>query len=144
MKTCLLLLLISAFQNSNSQNVIGTNLTDSFPTWVKNLYETDSNDFLNNAIPSIIFFKQLTDSTSYCLYNVDDGVCLMTFVATQKNRQHYKRYKIQNECDADLSLPEYSHTNYEHDLTKRIITSTTHVEKSKSKYFDKRRNWHAI
>ena len=137
MKTCLILLFIAAFQNLNSQNIIGTNLTDSFPAWVKNLYETDSNDFLNNAIPSIIFFKQLTDSTSYCLYDVSDGVCLMTFVATQKSQQHYRIYKIQNECDADFSLPEYSHTNYKHDPTKRIITSTTHVEKSKSKYLIK-------
>ena len=104
---------------------------------VKNLYETASNNFLNNAIPSIIFFKQLTDSTSYCLYDVSDGVCLMTFVATQKSQQHYRIYKIQNECDADFSLPEYSHTNYKHDPTKRIITSTTHVEKSKSKYLIK-------
>ena len=124
MKTCLLLLLISAVQNSNSQHVIGTNLKDGFPAWVKNLYETDNKNFLNNAIPSIIFFKQLTDSTSYCLYDMDDGVCLMTFVATQKNRQHYKSYKLQNECDADFSLPEYSHTNYKRDLAKRIIKIT--------------------
>jgi len=59
---------------------------DSFPVWVKNLYEINNDEFLNDAIPEIIYFKRLSDSISYCLYEVSDGVCLITFVATQKNK----------------------------------------------------------
>jgi len=38
--------------------------------------------------PEIIYFKRISDSISYCLYEVSDGVCLITFVATQKNKKH--------------------------------------------------------
>jgi hypothetical protein len=76
---------------------------DSFPVWVKNLYEINNDEFLNDAIPEIIYFKRLSDSISYCLYEVSDGVCLITFVATQKNKNHYKKLKVGNQCDADFS-----------------------------------------
>ena len=78
---------------------------DSFPAWVKKLYELNNGQFLNDAIPEIIYFKRLSDSTSYCLYEVSDGVCLITFVATQKNKNHYKKLKVGDECDADFSQP---------------------------------------
>jgi len=114
---------------------------DSFPAWVKNLYEINSGEFLNDAIPEIIYFKRLSDSTSYCLYEVSDGVCLITFVATQKNKKHYKKFKVGNECDADFSQPSYSYTEYEHDSLPRNIKMTTYVEKAKAKYLVKDGNF---
>ena len=65
---------------------------------------------MNDAIPAVIFFKPLSDSTSYCLYKVDDGVCQITFVATQKRKKKYMRLKIGNECDVDFANPVYSRT----------------------------------
>lgn len=114
---------------------------DSFPVWVKNLYEINNGEFLNDPIPEIIYFKRLSDSTSYCLYEVNDGVCLITFVATQKNKKHYKKLKVGDECDADFSQPSYSYTEYEHDSLTRNIKMTTYVEKAKAKYLVKDGNF---
>jgi dGTP triphosphohydrolase len=106
---------------------------DTIPVWTRQLYEAH-NDELNAAIPVVTFFQKLSDSTSYCLYEVDDGVCHMTFVATQKYKSKYKRLKIGNECDEDFANQIYSSTTYKHDSLKRFITVTTNVEKAKSKY----------
>src|SRR4029077_19223863 len=98
---------------------------DSFPVWLKNLYEINGGEFLNDAIPEIIYFKQISDSISYCLYEVSDGVCLITFVATQKNKKHYKKLRAGDQCDADFSQPSYSYTDYKHDSVTRSIKMTT-------------------
>jgi hypothetical protein len=107
---------------------------DTIPAWTRQLYEVNNDEFLNAAIPVVTFFQKLSDSTSYCLYEVDDGVCHMTFVATQKHKSKYKLSKIANECDEDFANHIYSSTNYEHDSLKRFIMVTTKVEKAKSKY----------
>ena len=128
--------------NSNLFIIPGAKIKiDSFPVWVKNLYEINNDEFLNDAIPEIIYFKRLSDSISYCLYEASDGVCLMTFVATQKNRKHYKKLEVGNECDADFSQPSYSYTEYEHDSLTRNIKMTTYVEKAKPKYLVKEGNF---
>jgi hypothetical protein len=113
---------------------------DSIPLWVRQLYETNNEEFLNSAIPTVTFFKKLSDSISYCLYEVNDGVCQITFVATQKNKKKYKRYKIGNECNEDFANPIYSTTTYEHNPVKRSITVATDVEKAKPKYLIKDQN----
>ncbi|SRR5260221_1643384 len=117
----------------NKNTVSGIHI-DSIPFWVRHLYEINNDEFLNEAVPGVTFFKKLSDSTSYCLYEVNDGVCQIIFVATQKNKKKYKRLKIGNECDEDFANPVYSRTSYEHNSVKRSITVTTEVEKAKSKY----------
>jgi hypothetical protein len=87
-----------AFNKANANILISSpafkSRWNSFPVWLKDLYEMDSDEFLNDAIPEIIYFKRISDSISYCLYEVSDGVCLITFVATQKNKKHYKKLRI--------------------------------------------------
>ena len=107
---------------------------DSIPVWIRHIYEINKNEFMNSAVPVVTFYQRLSDSTSYCLYEVDDGVCHMTFVATQKNKKKYKRSKIGNECDEDYADPQYSTTSFEHNPVKRSIVVTTEVEKAKEKY----------
>lgn len=107
---------------------------DTIPAWTRQLYEVTNDEFLNAAIPVVTFFQKLSDSTSYCLYEVDDGVCHMTFVATQKHKSKYKRLKIGNECDEDFANHTYTLTTYEHDSLKNFIIVTTNVEKAKLKY----------
>jgi hypothetical protein len=107
---------------------------DTIPIWTKNLYEVRSTEFRNRAVPVIIFFKKLSDTTSYCVYEVNDGVCQLTFLATQRNRKDFKRLKIGNICDADFSSPIYSYTIYKHDSANRTIRSIEHVQKAKDKY----------
>ena len=114
---------------------------DSFPAWLKNIYEKDNDEFLNDAIPEVIFYKQMSDSISYCLYEVNDGTCQLTFIATQKKQKHYKKLEVGNECDADFSQPSYSYTNYTHDSVNRSIKMTTYVEKAKAKYLVKEGNF---
>jgi hypothetical protein len=113
---------------------------DSFPSWVKRLYETNNDEFLNNAIPEVIFFKKLSDSISYCLYRVDDGVCEITFVATQKNKKKLKRFKVGNECDEDYAYPIYSTRTYEHDTANSRIKLSIYTEKANPKYLIKTKN----
>ena len=130
---------------TNANILIGSPVSkrrmDSFPVWLKNLYEIDNDEFLNNAIPEIIYFKQISDSISYCLYDVNDGTCQITFVATQKNQKHYKKFKVGNQCDGDFSQPSYSYTDFEHDSVTRSIKMTTYVEKVKAKYLVKEGNF---
>lgn len=114
---------------------------DSFPAWLKNIYEKDNDEFLNDAIPEVIFYKQMSDSISYCLYEVNDGTCQLTFIATQKKQKHYKKLEVGNECDADFFQPSYSYTNYTHDSVNRSIKMTTYVEKAKAKYLVKEGNF---
>ena len=105
-------LMLYPFNRSNHLNKTNANIIfsasgfkikmDSFPVWLKNLYEIDNDEFLNDAIPEIIYFKQISDSISYCLFEVNDGTCQITFVATQKNQKHYKKVKIGNQCDVRL------------------------------------------
>lgn len=110
---------------------------DSIPIWTKTLYEVHSTEFRNRAAPMVIFFRKLSDTTSYCVYEVNDGVCQITFVATQRNRKDFKRAKIGNICDADFSIPTYSYTIYKHDSLNRVIRSIDHVQKAKEKYLVK-------
>jgi hypothetical protein len=110
---------------------------DTIPIWTKNLYEVRGTEFRNRAVPVVVYFKKLTDTTSYCVYEVNDGVCQMTFVATQRNRKDFKRIKIGNICDADFSLPTYMYTIYKHDSLNRVIRSIDHVQKAKDKYLVK-------
>jgi hypothetical protein len=110
---------------------------DTIPIWTKNLYEVRSTEFRNRAVPVIIFFRKLSDSTSYCVYEVNDGLCQLTFVATQRNRRDFKRAKIGNICDADFSLPIYAYTIFKLDSLNRTIRSIEHVQKAKDKYLVK-------
>lgn len=110
---------------------------DTIPIWTKNLYEVHSTEFRNRAVPVIIFFRKLSDTSSYCVYEVNDGLCQLTFVATQRNRRDFKRVKIGNICDADFSLPTYAYTIYKHDSLNRTIRSIEHVQKAKDKYLVK-------
>jgi len=110
---------------------------DTIPIWTRNLYEVRSTEFRNRAVPAIIFFRKLSDTTSYCVYEVNDALCQLTFVATQRNKRDFKRAKIGNICDADFSLPIYSYTIYKHDSLNRTIRSIEHVQKAKDKYLVK-------
>jgi hypothetical protein len=136
------LLFLNSFEKSaviksftKAASVITVN--DTIPIWTKTLYEVRSTEFRNRAVPVIIFFKKLSDTTSYCVYEVNDGLCQLTFVATQRNRRDFKRAKIGNICDADFSLPIYTYTIYKHDSLNRIIRSIEHVQKAKDKYLVK-------
>jgi hypothetical protein len=127
----------SAVIKSFTNEPAATPVTDTIPIWTKNLYEVHSTEFRNRAAPVIIFFRKLSDTTSYCVYEVNDGLCQMTFVATQRNRRDFKRVKIGNICDADFSFPTYSYTIYKHDSLNRTIRSIEHLQKAKDKYLVK-------
>jgi len=110
---------------------------DTIPIWTKNIYEVHGTEFRNRAVPVITYFKKLSDTTSYCVYEVNDGLCQMTFVATQRNRKDFKRMKVGNICDADFTVPTYTYTIYKHDSLNRVIRTIAHVQKAKDKYLVK-------
>ena len=62
-------------------------------------------------------------------------------VRLKKNKKHYKKLRVGDQCDADFSQPSYSYTDYKHDSVTRSIKMTTYVEKVKAKYLVKEGNF---
>ncbi|HLX94040.1 MAG TPA: hypothetical protein VKR32_20295 [Puia sp.] len=114
---------------------------DSIPAWVKQLYEKHDTSQFEIKVNKVIFFKPLTDSTSYSLFTVSTGTCVSAYVATQKNKKDYASLEIQEECDADLSYPSYSWTSYTHNTIRRRISITTDTKEANPKYLKKDGNF---
>ena len=71
----------------------------------------------------VIFFKQLSDSISYCIYIADNGICKLYFLATQRNRQRFTNEQIADNCRADISSLQYVTTSYQLDSLANTVTS---------------------
>ena len=106
---------------------------DSIPQWAKQLYLVDTAE---NGYPrtNIIFFAELTDSTSYVIVEYDYATGVRTDLATQKKREHFKNMVIGREEDSELSGPIYSTVTYRHDSSRKTIVVTIDEEIAKSKF----------
>ena len=115
------------------------NNSDTIPSWVEKLYTVDTAD---NGYPQtkIIYFKQLTDSTSYAIVEYHSGTGVSTFVATQKKRKDFKNMDIGSENDSDEANPIYSSSTYRHDSLHNMIFVTIDDEIAKSKFTFKKNN----
>jgi hypothetical protein len=113
-----------------------------FPEWISKLHERKITDtiFHNDTTIGIIFFHPLTDSTSYCIYAIMDGISSTIMLATQKNKKPFKEMEIGNETDTDLSWTYSSSTIYEHDSIKGIIKSIEYSETAEPAYLVKDEN----
>src|SRR5438046_2112895 len=113
-----------------------------FPEWIRTLYERKITDtiFHNDTTIGIIFFHPLTDSTSYCIYAIMDGVSSTIMLATQKNKKPFKEMEIGNETDTDLSWTYSSSTTFEYDSIKGIIRSIEYNETAEPAYLVKDEN----
>jgi hypothetical protein len=108
--------------------------TDSIPLWVRQIYnEIDTSEFPNEN-KGVVFFKQLTDTSSFCLYTISTGTCFRTYLVTQRNRKTFQQFNIQEECDEELSEPEYSTYNYSLDSIRNTITVIFDTLKANAKF----------
>lgn len=111
----------------------------SFPAWLKALYEKEIRDTVTywNTKSLVIYFHQLTDSTSYCIYEIQDNVSSRKMLATQRNQKLYKEMAIGVESDIDYSWTYYSYTTYEFDSSNLHFTSIEHNIQAKPEYLKK-------
>ena len=102
------------------------------PQWLINLYIPDSSklaptkDMPHMFAPksvNIIFFRQLNDSASYCIYTANNGVCLLHYLATQKYRKPYSEIQFADKCEEDVSSISFTSTYFHLDSLSNIIIS---------------------
>lgn len=110
----------------------------SFPEWLKKLYpDTVPVDYAYYMMmQEIISFKRLNDSVTYCIYETNDGLCGLTFLATQVAYKEKQKVEIAGACDHDQSIPYYTWNEYKmiNDTTFRSIEYTDFIPE---KYLDK-------
>jgi hypothetical protein len=114
------------------------NQTDSIPSWVRQLYETSDTSENYYRVEKVIYFKKLTDSTSYAIVEVNSGTGAYSFVATQKRKKDFKNMDIAQEMDSESSDPIYRIITYLHDSLHANIFVTIDDEIAKSKFTVKR------
>ncbi|HEY1869471.1 MAG TPA: hypothetical protein VGG71_00365 [Chitinophagaceae bacterium] len=114
------------------------NETDSIPFWVMKLYEISDTSESHYRDKKVIYFKRLTDSTSYAIVEEYTGTGASTFVATQKRRKDFKNMDIAQEMDSESSDPTYRIITYLHDSLHANIFVTIDDEIAKSKFTVKR------
>lgn len=97
--------------------------------WLKTLYtKTIDSNLFNTESLTVIYFTQLNDSTSYCLFQLTDELCTSTFLATQVNRNNKQVRQVEENCDGDFSQPEYAYSNFRFDTLSHTFTTTEYVE----------------
>jgi hypothetical protein len=114
-----------------------------FPAWVKNMYEkADSNrDWILSK--EVLFFRQLNENVSYCLYVENTGTGSTTYIATQRNQQHLKDTVIGDGGQTDFSALHYDYSEYKFDTAKNQVVFTKVFEDADPKYVDKNGNFKA-
>ncbi|HYE55057.1 MAG TPA: hypothetical protein VD996_09450 [Chitinophagaceae bacterium] len=108
------------------------NVTDT--SWVMELYKGSSDTIGYQSKISIEYFHQLNDSVSYCLFDVSGPTCLETYLASQVWRRHKHMQQVREGCDADLSYPGYSYSEYDHDGIQHVVTTRAYDEKVKPEF----------
>ncbi len=113
------------------------------PYWVVNLYMTDSsklaptqgmpNMFAPKAV-ELVFFRQLNDSASYCIYKADNGICVLYYLATQKNRKHFAEEQIGNECVPENSSISFTSSSFRLDSVTNTITVLQQTETASDQF----------
>ena len=103
--------------------------------WLRTLYvNTIDSNLFNTQSLQIVYFKQLNDSTTYCLFQMNDELCSSTFLATQVNRKNKQVRQVEEDCDGDFSQPEYSYSDYKYDTLSNTFITTEYKETAKPEY----------
>ncbi len=88
----------------------------------------------NTESMQVVYFRQLNDSASYCIFQLSDETCSSTFLATQVNRKNSQIRQVEENCDGDFSQPEYSWSAYRYDTVSHTFITTEYVEKAKPEF----------
>jgi hypothetical protein len=130
---------IGAKAGHNIKLPVSVATADSIPSWVRELYEQTDTMYVNET-RAVLYFRTLSDTSSYVLYTMSTGTCFRTYVASQRNKHHFTALNISEECDQDFSDPEYSRITYIHDAVRQTIIITVDTEKADPKYLIKTGN----
>ena len=103
------------------------------PNWVVQLYK-DSGSLYEKTGYELVYFKKINDSISYCIYNVFSGTCGVSYLATQVNQRPLENLQVSEGCDADLSIPSYSYSDYSLDSSRYVIITTEYSEEAKKEF----------
>ena len=103
--------------------------------WLKEMYSKiiDSTVYNTESL-QVVYFRQLNDSASYCLFQLSDPTCSSTFLATQVNRKNHQISQVEENCDGDFSQPEYSYSEYRLDTLSHTFVTTEYKETAKPEY----------
>ena len=137
-----LAILFLTILSCNEPDKSATTTTDSTLTtapvsteWLRTLYvNTIDSNLFNTESLQIVYFKQLNDSTTYCLFQMNDELCSSTFLATQVNRKNKQVRQVEEDCDGDFSQPEYSYSDYKYDTLSNTFVTTEYKETAKPEY----------
>src|SRR5690606_15350897 len=61
---------------------------------------------------SIMTFRELNDSVTFCIISINDGVCNTDILATLINKNKGTETEIGKNCDQDLAWPKYEYKTY--------------------------------
>ena len=104
-------------------------------SWLKEFYmKAIDTTLFNTESFNIIFYKELTDTSSYCLIEISDQLCSTTFLATQVNRRNRQISQVEERCDGDYSNPVYTFSTYRLDSTTNTIQTTEVNETANKEY----------
>ena len=114
-----------------------TNTVEPPPSteWVRDMYKKLIDPTLfNTESLQVTYFRQLNDSASYCILQLQDALCTTTFLATQVNKKNKQIGQLEENCDGDLSQPEYTWSTYRYDSLRHTFITTEYVESAKPEF----------
>ena len=103
--------------------------------WLRTMYmKLIDSTLFNTESLRVVHFSQLNDSASYCILQLQDEMCTTTFLATQINKNNKQIGQLDENCDGDLSQPEYTWSTYQYDSLRHTFITTEFVESAKPEY----------
>ena len=103
--------------------------------WLKTLYtKTIDSNLFNTKSLRVLYFNQLNDTTSYCLFQLNDELCVSTFLATQVNRTNKQIRQIEENCDGEYSNPVYTYSVYRFDSSSHTFITKEFVETANTEF----------
>lgn len=124
-------------------NIFCSSAQSHAPQWLVNLYLTDSTklaptqgmpDMFAPKAVELVFYKQMNDSVSYCIYRADNGVCMLYYLATQKNRKRFTESQIANKCTPENSSITFTSSSFQLDSISNVIVVINETETASDQY----------
>jgi len=108
--------------------------TDSVKKTLLDLYTLSKDTLLRNSNIEIENFKAINDSISYCTFVLTDLICLVKFIGLQNKGSVLSIKMIEENCDADFSIPYYEYSKSEWDSQHNVIITSEITERANKKY----------
>ena len=118
-QSLILILLIAAIScsdkklDSETNDIDPSQTSNSIPDWLTKIYPKDINtEVYPTKTQSIMTFRELNDSVTFCILSINDGVCNTDILATLINKNVGTATEIGKSCDQDLAWSKYEYKTY--------------------------------